>query len=71
MVNPVLTILFDLFLVGSALAIVAGMVNEYRASRTLAVGGGARRRTVRPVALRAHRRLDRASAAAARRRLAA
>lgn len=33
MVNPLLTALFDLFLVGSALAICAAMIDEYRASR--------------------------------------
>ncbi|MCK9520827.1 MAG: hypothetical protein M0R74_17660 [Dehalococcoidia bacterium] len=38
MVNPLLTILFDLFLVGSALIILGGMVAEYRASRQDAVG---------------------------------
>lgn len=69
MVNPVLTILFDLFLIGSALAIAAGMINEYRASRTLSVGGS--RRPARPIALRTHRRLARASGTSARRRLAA
>jgi hypothetical protein len=40
MVNPVLTVLFDLFLVGSAITIVAAMVQEYFVSRTPAVGGG-------------------------------
>lgn len=47
MVNPVLSALFDFFLLGSAGVIVAGMVEEYRASRDLAAGravGGARRR---------------------------
>ncbi|MGH2609158.1 MAG: hypothetical protein ACRDHF_08710 [Tepidiformaceae bacterium] len=40
MVNPVLTVLFNLFLVGSALTIIAAMVQEYLASRTPSVGGG-------------------------------
>jgi hypothetical protein len=39
MVNPVLTLLFDLFLVGSAVAIIAAMVQEYLASRRPSVGG--------------------------------
>lgn len=38
MVNPVLTIAFDLFLIGSALVIIGGMVQEYRASRRPSVG---------------------------------
>jgi len=39
MVNPVLTLLFDLFLVGSAVAIIAAMVQEYLGSRRPSVGG--------------------------------
>ena len=39
MVNPLLTILFDLFLVGSAVAIVAAMIQEYFDSRTPSIGG--------------------------------
>lgn len=39
MVNPLLTILFDLFLVGSAITIVAAMVQEYLDSRTPSIGG--------------------------------
>lgn len=39
MVNPLLTIVFDLFLVGSAIAIVAAMVQEYFDSRTPSIGG--------------------------------
>ena len=38
MVNPVLTILFDLFLVGSALAIAAAMATEYLVTREPHVG---------------------------------
>ena len=38
MVNPLLTILFDIFLIGSALAVTAGMVAEYLASREPHVG---------------------------------
>ena len=39
MVNPVLTLLFDLFLVGSAVAIIAAMVQEHLGSRRPSVGG--------------------------------
>lgn len=42
MINPVLTALFDLFLVGSASTIIAGMVQEYLASRTVSVGSTGR-----------------------------
>jgi hypothetical protein len=38
MVNPLLTILFDIFLIGSALAVSAGMVAEYLATREPQVG---------------------------------
>ncbi len=38
MVNPVFTVIFDLFLIGSASSIVAAMVLEYRASRGAAIG---------------------------------
>lgn len=68
MVNPVLTLLFDLFLIGSGLAVVTGMVLEYRASRRAAVGGLAapfRARCRRPAAARA-----RAAVGRGRRRLA-
>ncbi len=46
MINPVLTILFDLFIVGSALTIVASLVAEQWAMREPAVG---RVRRARPV----------------------
>ncbi len=46
MINPVLTILFDLFIVGSALAIIASLVAEQWAMREPAVG---RVRRARPV----------------------
>ncbi len=39
MVNPILTVLFDLFLIGSAIAIIAAMVQEYFDSRTPSIGG--------------------------------
>ncbi|MGE5595139.1 MAG: hypothetical protein ACM3S1_03780 [Hyphomicrobiales bacterium] len=39
MVHPVLTVLFDSFLIGSALTVLAGMAAEYRASRVAAIGG--------------------------------
>jgi hypothetical protein len=38
MVNPVLTIIFDLFLIGSALALVSAMATEYLVSREPHVG---------------------------------
>lgn len=38
MVNPLLTVIFDLFLIGSAAAIIAGLVLEFRASKGAAVG---------------------------------
>ncbi len=38
MVNPILTIIFDLFLIGSASSIVAAMALEYRASQGAAIG---------------------------------
>lgn len=40
MVNPVLTVLFNLFLVGSAIAILAAMLQECLDSRKPSVGGG-------------------------------
>ncbi|MCC7365325.1 MAG: hypothetical protein IT303_13240 [Dehalococcoidia bacterium] len=71
MVNPVLTILFDAFLIGSGATILGGMIAEYRASRRGAVGGVAvpfRRRQPAP-AVRLMRRAG--SVGRARRRLAA
>lgn len=59
MVNPLLTLLFDLFLIGGALAIVAAMVQEYMRSRTPSVGDAeeARRRVTEAARiLLAHRR---------------
>lgn len=51
MVNPLLTILFDIFLIGSAVAVSASMVAEYLMSREPHVG------TTRPaLAARAQRR---------------
>jgi hypothetical protein len=49
MVNPLLTILFDIFLIGSALAVTAGMVAEYLANREPHVGrvGRAQRQSQR------------------------
>ncbi len=40
MINPVLTILFDIFIIGSGLAIVAGLIAEHRANRIPAIGSG-------------------------------
>jgi hypothetical protein len=45
MINPLLTVLFDFFLIGSAAAILAGMAREYFVSRTPSVGSP---RTGRP-----------------------
>ena len=38
MVNPLITIVFDLFLIGSAASIVAAMAVEYRASQGAVIG---------------------------------
>jgi hypothetical protein len=38
MVNPLLTVLFDLLLIGTAGSVVAAMVTEYLANREPAVG---------------------------------
>ncbi len=38
MVNPLLTILFDLFLIGSALAVTVGMAAEYLVAREPHIG---------------------------------
>ncbi|HML98138.1 MAG TPA: hypothetical protein PKD75_06620 [Tepidiformaceae bacterium] len=48
MVNPVLTILFDLFLIGSALALVSAMTTEYLVSREPHVGSARAARPGRP-----------------------
>lgn len=48
MVNPVLTILFDLFLIGSALALVSAMTTEYLVSREPHVGSARAARPERP-----------------------
>lgn len=67
MVNPVLTIAFNLFLVGTALTVIAAMVQEYLASRTPSVGGGRRygmdrpERQPRRVSVPASRRVKRAA----------
>jgi hypothetical protein len=39
MVNPVLTVAFDLFLIGSAVAVIAAMLDEHFSSRRPSVGG--------------------------------
>ena len=54
-INPLLTILFDLFLIGSALIITAGMVGEAIARREPHVGGERRPRRA-PVSPAAPRR---------------
>lgn len=59
MVNPVLTILFDMILIGSALFVVAGMVREYLESRGPAVGGTASRAGARLTAVRPARTVRR------------
>lgn len=40
MINPAATIVFDLFLIGAAAAVIGSMVKEYLDSRTLRVGRG-------------------------------
>lgn len=57
MVHPVLTALFDLFLIGSALLIVAGMVAEQRRQRQPAVGRQRRPKAMTPYAVSAPRRV--------------
>ena len=52
MINPVLTILFDLFLIGTAVAVTASMVGEYLASREASVGTTRPRRVARPAPVR-------------------
>jgi hypothetical protein len=60
MANPLLTVLFNLFLVGSALAIVAAMIQEYLESRVPSVGsdrpGSPRSGEPDPTALRVPQR---------------
>jgi hypothetical protein len=48
MVNPVLTIIFDLFLIGSALALISAMATEYLVSREPHVGSPRAARVPRP-----------------------
>jgi len=48
MVNPVLTIIFDLFLIGSALALISAMATEYLVSREPHVGSTRAARVPRP-----------------------
>ncbi|OAI39186.1 hypothetical protein AYO38_01580 [bacterium SCGC AG-212-C10] len=38
MANPLLTIVFDLFLIGSATVVVGAMIREYLSTRTASVG---------------------------------
>jgi len=52
MVNPLLTILFDLFLIGSALAIAAAMATEYFLLREPHVGGARKARPAAPASPR-------------------
>ena len=42
MVNPLLTILFDVFIIGSAIAVSAGMFAEYLVRREPHIGGSGR-----------------------------
>lgn len=67
MVNPLLTVIFDLFLIGSALAIVAAMVGEAITNRPPSVGrAGARsRQSTAQVAFRSRHLGDRRSRARA------
>ena len=48
MVHPALTIVFDLFLIGSAAAIIAAMVAEHRLHRTPSIGMAHPQRVARP-----------------------
>ncbi|MGI8927314.1 MAG: hypothetical protein ACR2HN_11830 [Tepidiformaceae bacterium] len=48
MINPVLTILLDVFLIGSAIAIAAAMVAEYRSGQWPAVGSRPRSKQPAP-----------------------
>ncbi len=41
MVDPILTLIFDVFLIGSALAIIAGLLQEHRTNRIPSIGMGA------------------------------
>lgn len=41
MVNPILSIVFDLFLIGAATSITAALIEEYRAGRAPYIGSGA------------------------------
>lgn len=38
MVNPLLTVIFDLFLIGSAASVVVAMIVEYRTNQGPAIG---------------------------------
>jgi|GEM_PF-6946030 len=71
MVNTLLTVIFDIVLIGTALVILCGMVAEYRASKQPSVGG---QRLMRFTPQRARRRRKYAGsvgASAIRRRVAA
>ncbi|HNO66805.1 MAG TPA: hypothetical protein PKK39_10700 [Tepidiformaceae bacterium] len=49
MAHPVLTILFDLFIIGSALSVTAAMVGEYLSSREPSVGSARKYQPKYPV----------------------
>ncbi len=67
MVHPVLTVVFDIFLIGSAAAIISAMVAEHRQHRSGAVGNAHPQRTIRsrPTQVRTYQR---GQVAASRRR---
>lgn len=50
MVNPLFTILFDLFLIGSALAVTVGMAAEYLVAREPHIGSTRRSSATSPKA---------------------
>lgn len=56
MAHPILTILFDLFIIGSALSVAAAMVGEYLASREPSVGSARRYQPKHPAPTQPRRR---------------
>ena len=70
MINPVLTILFDLFLIGSALAVTAGMAAEYLVTREPHIGTSRPSRKVMPAGQMGRRDIIHRSPATQRRRAA-
>ena len=71
MINPIATLLFDLFITGAAAAIVVSLIREGRAQRLPCVGAKRRPQFVLPTSLRpnasSHDRLPARTAATLRR----